>query len=550
MGAVQSAAGAMQRTGLIEGHETDFIYHVLAETGEKMLSWASESDSKSVDSFVLFVSLVSFSLPYQHHLPCRHLCSSNALCTKVTYPEWCVRGGSSLGPLGRDNKWTNIRASQMIAVLPVHADLPHDYAIHFVKKGSEKESEAGSSASLPVFESIMATRLPSQFIEDFSPSGLSCFSARSGRDADNTNMHVVVSTRSGTGLADRFYQSAVKTMWTRLGLQETDYAVHYTQSEEHVTELTKSIFLSRANEGVDQAIILMSGDGGVVDIVNALSHGKRTSKYTRPSIALLPFGTGNALAHSLKISEDETMGLANMVQGHHQPMPLFRVSFSPGARLLVNEGRDEQVLPMNRDHPVVWGAVVCSWGFHAGLVADSDTTEYRKFGAERFQMAAKAALFPDDGSLPHAYEGEVSVQRGSTPEWEKIERQKHAYVLATMVSNLEKGFVISPDSKPLDGKLRLVHFGALSGDRIMEIMTAAYQGGKHVNDTDVRYEEIEGLKISFDGNDEDGNWRRICVDGKIIKIEKDGWVEVKKEHQQVVDIVCRTQEARGIAGVS
>lgn len=430
-----------------------------------------------------------------------------------------------------------MEADNIIAVLGVHAQLPDDYSLLYVEWPPDAES---NKSAVPIFKKMVATNLPPQFIHDFTPSGASCWQTRSERDHKDTNLHVFISVGSGTGLAKPFYEGALKPLWEHCGLREgADYAVHYTTSERSVIELTQNIILPRANEGVNQAIVLLSGDGGVVDIVNTLMSSKRTRQYCKPNIALFPMGTGNALAHSLKITTDKTMGIASMLRGHHQPLPLFRATFSPGARLLLNEAREEHELYQLGGNPVIWGAVVCSWGLHAGLVGDSDTSEYRKYGAERFQMAAKEALFPTDGSDPHKYHGRVSLMKecGDGEHWQVLERQHHAYILATLVSNLEQGFTISPASRPLDGQLRLVQFGPMPGQKVMEIMGKAYQGGKHVEDEDVGYEDIEGLKIKFH-EAEDGRWRRVCVDGKIIRVEKDGWVIVTKEPSDVLDVVC------------
>ena len=76
----------------------------------------------------------------------------------------------------------------------------------------------------------------------------------------------------------------------------------------------------------------------------------------------------------------------------------------------------------------------------------------------------------------------------------------------------------------------------MSGDEVMRIMTLAYQDGKHVQDKAVAYDEVEGIRIAFESKEEDSRWRRICVDGKIVRVEADGWVEVRKESQQVLKI--------------
>ena len=358
-------------------------------------------------------------------------------------------------------------------------------------------------------------------------------------DRARPNLHVVVSTGSGTGQAQDVWQKLVKPMFEHVCvLQDKDYTLHVTSSDTSVSELTRDVFLPSANEGAAQAIVLLSGDGGVVDLVNTLLSGEHTKQYRKPNIALLPLGTGNALAHSTGITFDKTMGVSTLLQGAPKELPLFCTSFSPGARLLVNEAREERELRTVNGVPIAHGAVVCSWGLHAGLVADSDTAEYRKFGAERFKMAAKEALFPEDGSPPHHYRGSISVLRPSSntrDDWEPIQRDEHGYVLATMVSHLEQGFKISPASKPLDGKMRLVHFAPMSGKDAMDAMGGAYAGGTHIEDERIGYEEIEGLRIEFD--EEDARWRRICVDGKIIRVEKGGWMEVRNGVKGVADLI-------------
>jgi len=146
---------------------------------------------------------------------------------------------------------------------------------------------------------------------------------------------------------------------------------------------------------------------------------------------------------------------------------------------------------------------------------------------------AKDLLFPEDGHKPHAYKADVLL------DGKMIERKEHGYVLASLVSNLEKTFTISPASKPMDGKLRVVHFGALSGEGAMEVMKAAYAGGKHTEMSEVGYETVEILKIQFKEEGESWKWRRCCVDGLIVGVEEGGWMEVGLvgKGNEAVDVV-------------
>ena len=357
------------------------------------------------------------------------------------------------------------------------------------------------------------------------------------------NLYVIISVRSGTGEAERFFENVVRKAFKAVGLGEQAYQTHITESEKSITELTHSILLPRANDGVAQTILLLSGDGGIVDIVNVLLSSLQSPRYVKPAIGLVVMGTGNALANSTGLNHGMTRGLGIFLRGVPHSLPTFKASFSPGSKFLIEEVRTREPLPLTDDgFGVVFGAVVCSWALHASLVADSDTTEYRKHGTSRFQMAARELLAPSDGSQPHIYKGEVTLVRKSQDGQETQEilrRHEHMYMLATLVSNLEEKLTISPSSQPLDGQLRLVHFGAMSSTEVMRILGMAFQGGGHVGDKSVGYESIDGLRIEFD--EKDSRWRRVCVDGKIIEVSEGGWMEVRKSTRDVVDIIADLQ---------
>ena len=262
------------------------------------------------------------------------------------------------------------------------------------------------------------------------------------------------------------------------------------------------------------------------------------SSYVKPIIALLPLGTGNALFHSLHrpsaISSIYVQALRTLLYGKPRPLPVFRASFSPGARSLLNEGQTATPLPSGG----LYGAVVASYGLHATLVADSDTTEYRKHGDKRFGLVANDLMFPEDGSGPHAYKAAVTLLKTGGQK-EVLERKEHGYLLATPLSNLEKTFTISPSSKPLDGQLRIVHFGAVGGDQAMKIMMEAYNAGNHVNLDEVGYENIDGMRIDLNEEGEGWKWRRFCIDGLTVAVEENGWMEVRKveEGTEAVDVL-------------
>ena len=216
----------------------------------------------------------------------------------------------------------------------------------------------------------------------------------------------------------------------------------------------------------EKTVILLSGDGGVADLLNwgpAAGRSQTTTKtasnnvptdastgtktLSKPKIALIPLGTGNALFHSLHQQAHEPAGevrgakeeapsspsplvlaLRTLLHGTARNLPAFRTTFSPGSRLigvpLGEQGSGSGTFPSKeKEHdndpnptpafsssaspspatittartvacylPVplqgLLGTIVTSYGFHASLVHASDTPSLRRFGARRFAMAA------------------------------------------------------------------------------------------------------------------------------------------------------------------
>lgn len=370
----------------------------------------------------------------------------------------------------------------------------------------------------------------------------------------NTQVDIVVSTNSGTNLALPFWETVLhplrKLVRDELGTLSDAAAtlseqgnVHITQNEDSVTDFARTFWSSDAaspnQSSRSRTVVLLSGDGGLVDLLNARPENSYDTQH--PIIALLPFGTGNALFHSLhrpvyacSRASPLVIGLRTLFQGARASLPTFRASFSEGSHIVppggVNGPRSQDVKAVSH----LDGAIVASYGFHASLIYESDTPAWREHGDKRFGMVAQELLRE---SYPYAADVEIR-RRGAS--FEPLPRKEHAYVLTTMVSNLEKTFLISPTSQPLDGQLRTVHFGNIGGQRAMEAMTKAYDGGKHVDvkwddGEKIHYEEVDEIRITI--KDEDDRWRKVCVDGTIIGVPKGGQVSIKKLDQSPLDVL-------------
>ncbi|KAL9001671.1 MAG: hypothetical protein Q9188_005364 [Gyalolechia gomerana] len=391
------------------------------------------------------------------------------------------------------------------------------------------------------FQSLPVTGLPLDYLNshllETVPEYLDVPPSADG----SRNLHVIISVRSGLGEAQQFYDDILSHALEAIDLNRETYHVHITTSENSITEITEKLLLPRANDGIPQTVLLLSGDGGIVDNVNSLFLSTRSEKYVKPTIGLISMGTGNALANSTGLNLDATRGLRCIFKGTPHPLPTFTAQFSPGSVLLTNEGRNTEPIPSSASgHTgIMHGVVVCSWALHASLVADSDTTAYRKFGSQRFQMAAKELMAPEDRSGPHVYNGMITLYKANSENEEypqELPDTKSSYIVATLVSHLEAKFTISPDSRPLDGQLRVLRFGDISGVDVMRLLGMAMQGGGHERDEMALYEPVTGLRIQMD--EEDGRWRRVCVDGKIVRVAEGGWVEVRRDKEEVVDLVA------------
>lgn len=97
--------------------------------------------------------------------------------------------------------------------------------------------------------------------------------------ADAKDIHVLISTLSGTGLAPAFYEAIIPPLLEAVGLKSSSYNVVRTESAESVKGFTKSTLLAGANAGKKQTVLMLSGDGGMVDTINGLLEDEQRSRY-------------------------------------------------------------------------------------------------------------------------------------------------------------------------------------------------------------------------------------------------------------------------------
>lgn len=216
---------------------------------------------------------------------------------------------------------------------------------------SLKEEPGDQEPTFRLFQSWNAG-IPQPLLDEFLIEGLPDYL----KSSPSRRIHAVVSTGSGTGLALKFYNEVVGRLLSGREVYPSDPTINsveiskpnphnlvVTQSADSVREFAREI--SREDEdGVQHTVVLLSGDGGVIEMLNGqVSVEGHNSEERLPLIAILPLGTGNALFHSLHKSAGTTsrfpapsslvQGLRTLFNGRAAALPSFRLNSLPALAL-------------------------------------------------------------------------------------------------------------------------------------------------------------------------------------------------------------------------
>lgn len=331
---------------------------------------------------------------------------------------------------------------------------------------------------------------------------------RIGKDSITLHEHdvyVLDSIKSGTSertSGSGIYFEVLKPLLDNLF--HVRYHYHATDSEDSVRALGKSLSTFKK----PTLVIVISGDTSINEFVNSLhqvDHGLLR-------LFVIPAGTGNSLALSVGIT-DQIRAISRLFthkQEDSKPLNLYEVNFPRGSYIIDKKGRH-----LNVSSPILF-IVVASWAFHASLVADSDTEELRRYGLERFKMAAHQNL-----TRPQKYLGRVTVWRGEK-KISEIEGP-FAYFVLTPSRKFEPTFVILPEGNIFDSKMYLVSFDYQENDSyILDIMGQVYDNGHHIKNDLVHYECLDdktSLQLHIDSENDAQN-RRFCVDGAVVVVPR------------------------------
>ncbi|KAK9466021.1 ATP-NAD kinase-like domain-containing protein [Lipomyces arxii] len=339
-------------------------------------------------------------------------------------------------------------------------------------------------------------------------------------DSKFSNVTVINSTFAGKQLGSKVYEQLLKPLFVVLDVAHEYIA---TESATSIASFAGQLVTSNDSEK-ESTVIIMSGDTSIHELVNALHPISSSRNLT---LAPIPTGSGNSLTTTLSVLTPID-AISRLLFGSPHALNPFYAVFPPECKEVIPPSEaDPEGKTVNLNTPDefsdgsswIYAFVEVSWALHAALLGDSDSPEYRKLGNDRFKIAAKENLDRNvgwNGPIKYVTTAGVSEQ----------EAGPHSYVLWTTSTNLEPGFCIAPTAVPLSGKIQMIEIPFMDGEEVMRLLMLAYQDGKHVEQKEVFYKEVQEADVTVEEHEE--RMRRFCVDGRIIIVPEGSVVSIHK----------------------
>ncbi|KAG0098098.1 hypothetical protein BGZ93_001132 [Podila epicladia] len=339
----------------------------------------------------------------------------------------------------------------------------------------------------------------------------------------NRNYTLIESTTQGH--AQDYFLTNIKTILTDLVQSLTNTITSFAHDASNNSIPPSSATLQ---------VMVVGGDGTVHEIVNGVLRGVEgtpfASEQFRPRIefAVIPTGTGNAIATSLGIAGVQD-AIDRFLVGKAVPLRVMTVSTRSQDTNAVSDSNNNNNNSSNSNSnnnkgwvARVYTVVVNSFGLHCATVYDSDA--FRHLGNERFRMAAMKNV-----ENLKQYKGQISVY-GDVQTYDRTSRDlatvssldatkpttvlpgPFTYLLLTKQAFLEPGFRPTPLARTSDEWMDLLVVQNAGQAEIMD-MFGGTATGEHIGLEKVEYLKVKALELE---TPEKG---RLCIDGEFMDIE-------------------------------
>ncbi len=127
-------------------------------------------------------------------------------------------------------------------------------------------------------------------------------------------------------------KKALPKLEKRLLERQIPYVVHMTKTPHHATELTQSLIANGATD-----IIVCGGDGTLHEVINGFSN------FDKVNLGIIPCGTGNDFASTLKLPTDPVQALDLIIDGQAKYTDFMQMPTVRGLNV-IGMGIDVEVL--------------------------------------------------------------------------------------------------------------------------------------------------------------------------------------------------------------
>nr|XP_008249134.2 sphingosine kinase 1 isoform X2 [Oryctolagus cuniculus] len=294
---------------------------------------------------------------------------------------------------------------------------------------------------------------------------------------------VLLNPRGGKGKALQLFRSHVQPL---LEEAEVSFRLTLTERRNHARELVRAEELGRWD-----ALVVMSGDGLMHEVVNGLMERPDWETAIRKPLCSLPAGSGNALAASLNhyagneqvTNEDLLTNCTRLLcRRLLSPMNLLSLHTASGLRL--------------------FSVLSLAWGFVADV--DLESEKYRCLGEMRFTVGTfmrLAALRTYQGRLAYLPVGRAPSEGAPSPmrvqqgprdghlvpleepvpsHWTVVPSQDFVLVLALLHSHLGSEMFAAPMGRCAAGVMHLFYVRAGVSRASLLRLFLAMEKGKHM----------------------------------------------------------------------
>jgi diacylglycerol kinase family enzyme len=289
-----------------------------------------------------------------------------------------------------------------------------------------------------------------------------------------------------------------------LRVENVTLDVRHTASADHARELAQTLPL----EGVG-GIGIVGGDGTVNGVIDGLMHRRpEGGRRTLPPLAIIPSGSGNALAHDLSCL-DPIASARRILAGETVPLDVMRLTTPDRVLHAVN---------------------IVGWGLAADVGARAE--RMRRLGSARYRVATLLEVLR---CKPQAARIEVAMQGGGG----ELMQGRFTMILAANTRHTGAGLVIAPQARLDDGQVDLIEVLAIKRRHGLQLFNRV-RHGTHLDSPLLRFRQVKGFTIGLSRDADKGKPTGdaagtvagdlplvLNVDGEIMKFAHDTLVVVK-----------------------